>query len=228
MRTLAVLAALVLGAPARAAEPEVVLVPPPAPLKWQELKGPPCTQLAVKAPPGSEWLRLDEGCELTQLAQDGVAIFSAAKPGRYRIVALPAAGRPLPVVMVIGDAPPPKPPEPPPTDPLAAKLKLVFDADPAALATRREQAKDLAALYRQAAKLAEDESVATSGALLQRVKDASATLVGPTALREVRRVVAQELAAVLPTDDVLSAEQRRATAALFLRLAAILDALGGG
>ena len=129
---------------------------------------------------------------------------------------------------VVPKPPDPKPPEPkPPTDPLAQKLGAAFDADPAAAGAKREQAKDLAALYRQAAKLCADEGVGTSGELLKRVKDAAGTLVGPAALKEVRRVVGQELAAVLPTDDALTAEQRAAAAALFGKLATILDSLGG-
>ena len=126
------------------------------------------------------------------------------------------------------DVPKPVPPKPPePVDPLAKKLKAAYDADPAQLEKRRESAKDLAELYRQAAVLAADEGVATSGDLLKRVKDASATLVGVDALRECRRVVAMELGALLPTDDALTGEQRAGVAALFKKLAVILDSLGG-
>lgn len=126
------------------------------------------------------------------------------------------------------DVPKPVPPKPPePVDPLAAKLKAAYDADGAQLEKRRESAKDLAELYRQAAVLCADENVATSGDLLKRVKDASATLVGADALRECRRVVATELGALLPTDDALTAGQRTGTAALFRKLATILDSLGG-
>jgi hypothetical protein len=118
--------------------------------------------------------------------------------------------------------PGPKPPPPAP-NPLRDKLKAAFDSDPAQLDKRRDQAKDLAALYRQAAVLAADETVPTAGALFQRVKDAAGALVGPDALREVRRAVAGELAALLPTDDALTADQRRAAAALFTKLALTLE-----
>lgn len=127
--------------------------------------------------------------------------------------------------------PAPKPPEPvppKPTDPLAAKLKVAFDADGAALELKREHAEDLAALYRAAAKLAEDPATTTSGELLRRVKEASGALVGADALKDVRRVVAGELGELLPTDGTLDAAQRKAAAALFTRLAAVLDTLGGG
>lgn len=125
---------------------------------------------------------------------------------------------------------PPKPPTPPapPADPLAAKLKAAFDGDAADVAKRREQAKDLAALYRQAAKLAADNSVAAAGDLLSRVKTASAALVGADALKAVRGVVASELAAILPTDDPLTDAQRKSAADLFAKLAVVLETLGSG
>jgi hypothetical protein len=127
--------------------------------------------------------------------------------------------------------PTPKPPEPEPpkpNDPLATKLKAAFEADAAPAATKREHAKDLAALYRQAAKLAADEAVPTSGELLRMVREASGRLVGADALKDVRRVVAGELGELLPTDGALSGEQRKQAAALFAKLAAVLDGLGGG
>ena len=90
----------------------------------------------------------------------------------------------------------------------------------------REQVKDLAAAaYRAAAKLAEDSSVPTSGELLRRVRDAAGTLIGPDALKEVRRVVGGELATLLPTDAALTDAQRTTTAALFRKLAATLEEL---
>lgn len=124
------------------------------------------------------------------------------------------------------DVRPPKPPEPKPPEPadaLKTKLKAAFDADPAQLDARRGHAKDLAALYRQAAKLCADESVTTSGDLLARVKAAASSLVGADALRECRKVVGTELGALLPTDDALTEAQRKTVAALFGKLAAILD-----
>ncbi|OWY59963.1 hypothetical protein B7486_71745, partial [cyanobacterium TDX16] len=75
----------------------------------------------------------------------------------------------------------PKPPEPipppVPVDPIKAKLKTAFDIDGSL--SKRDAAKDLAALYRQAAALSADPSVATAGELLQRVRSAAGTLIGP-------------------------------------------------
>jgi hypothetical protein len=117
---------------------------------------------------------------------------------------------------------PPKPPEPP-ADPLAAKLKTAFDSDTADAAVKRERAKDLAALYRQAAALASNVDVATSGDLLKRVRDAAGVLVGADSLKGVRQAVGAELARLLPTDSPLSDEQRKAVGELFVRLAGILE-----
>lgn len=115
----------------------------------------------------------------------------------------------------------PRPPKP--ADPLRAKLKAAYDADPADAAKKREQAKDLAALYREAAKLTLDMAVPTSGELLARVKDAAGRMIGPNALVGCRKVKAAELGALLPTDEPLTDAQRKAVAALFGKLADVLD-----
>jgi hypothetical protein len=128
------------------------------------------------------------------------------------------------------DGPAPKPPAPvppKPDDPLKTKLKSAYDADPAAPDARRASALDLAALYRAAADLARDETVGTSGELLAKVGAAAVSLLkdppGARKLAAVRRVASGELAALLPTDAPLTADQRAATAALFLKLASALE-----
>jgi len=122
-----------------------------------------------------------------------------------------------------GPKPPdPKPPEPP-ADALKAKIRAAFDSDVAQLDIKRKNALDLAELYRQASKLSADAEVATSGALLQRVRDAAMTLVGNEALREVRKVVGAELGLLLPTDDTLTDAQRKAVGGLFAKLAGVLE-----
>ncbi len=123
--------------------------------------------------------------------------------------------------------PQPKPPEPKPSDPLRDRLKPAYDADPAQLDKRAAHAKDLAELYRQGAGYATDPATKSSGDLLTRVREASATVIGPTALVAVRKAVAAELGALLPTDEPLTDLQRADVVALFTRLAAILDALAG-
>jgi hypothetical protein len=119
---------------------------------------------------------------------------------------------------------PPGPPTPPvPVDPLAAKLKAAFDADPADPAARRNSAKDLAALYRAAAKLCGDASIESSADLMDQVTKAAKKMVGETALRGVRLIVNTGLNDLLPFEAPLSAEQRQATAALFVKVSGILE-----
>ena len=124
---------------------------------------------------------------------------------------------------------PPAPPAPPPApvDPLKAKLKAAFEAAAGGTGEKRNWAKDLAALYTAAVEIAGDKELATATALKLKMADAGQRLMkGPDRLKEVRQVVAVELAGVLPTTESdLTDAQRAAAAALFTKLAALLDAL---
>lgn len=116
------------------------------------------------------------------------------------------------------------PPNPPPVDLLAQKLRDAFTADKG----KKDDALSLAALYRQAGMLAVDPKVPSAKELLRRVGDASATLIGPDALPSLRTLVAAELAALFggpPTTAPLTEAQRSALAAIFAKLAAILEGL---
>ncbi len=200
-----------------------------------EIKAQPATITELRAETNGKvvvWVVLTPGLSVRPIDGGRVLLFSGP-PGRYECFAYTALGDvpsdPARCVIVIGEAPPgpgpnPKPPDPPP-DTLRTKLKAALDADAAPGEMKREQAKDLAALYRAAAKLAEDSAVPTSGELLRRVRDAAGTLIGPDALKEVRRVVGGELAALLPTDAALTDTQRTSTAALFRKLASLLEEL---
>ncbi len=198
--------------------------PPPMLKVPAEIKAAPATISEVKADTTGKivvWVVLTPGLSVRPIDGGRVLLFSGPI-GRYECLAYTAKGDvpsdPARCVIVIG-APGPEPP----ADPLRAKLKVAFDADSAPPAQKREQARDLASLYREAAKLAEDSTVATSGELLRRVRDAAGMLVGPDALKDARRVVGGELAALLPTDALLSGAQRTITATLFRGLADIFD-----
>lgn len=221
MRTL--LALLALAPAAAAAEPDVRPVPPPAAAKWAELPVPAGELVVLSAAPASEW----DADPTPHVFEGGrYAVFLLAKGETRKVVVTGPDKSKSRVLLVAGDAPgplPPPKPKPKPEDPLKARLKAAYDADPAEPAKRKDQAKDLAELYRQAADLCGKPEVATSGDLLHRVRAASATLVGADALKGVRREVAQELAVLLPADAALSGEQRLAVAELFRKLAAILD-----
>lgn len=124
----------------------------------------------------------------------------------------------------------PKPPEPAPVDPLTQRVRDAIRASAGTDAAKRAQCLDLAALYRAAAKLAPDAAqFPDADSLLARLRQAAAQMLGdPDALREVRRVVAGELAAVLPTvaDAPLTDSHRAAAVKVFERLAAILESEG--
>jgi hypothetical protein len=211
------------AATAAAAPPEVTPVPPPEAAKWAELKVAAGKLNVLSAQPASTWEAVDD-LDLRTFETGKFAVF-VAPAGRYRVTVTAPDGQKARIVLVVGDAPVPpgpRPPDPPPpVDALKAKLKAAFDADGSP--RKSDQAKDLAALYRQAVALCADPAVATAGDLLARVKAASTTLVGADALKGVRAVVAGELAAVLPTDAPLSGDQRRSVAALFARFAEVLD-----
>lgn len=122
--------------------------------------------------------------------------------------------------------PVPVPPVPVPVDPLREKLRAAFDQAAGGDAQKREWARDLAELYRKSVRLAGDPRYATAAHLKAKMREAATVLLeGDDALAEVRRAVAGELAAILPTDRELTDEQRKAAAALFARLAAVLEDL---
>jgi predicted GTPase len=97
-------------------------------------------------------------------------------------------------------------------------------------AVKRRQCLDLAALYRAIVKLLPDaDQFGTADQTRQRLRDTANTMLGSDeVLREVRRVVAVELAAVLPTvaDAALTDAHRAAAVKVFERLAGILEEAG--
>ncbi len=212
------------AAASRAAEPD------PVPLKVPvEVRAPPATIVEVKAETTGKvvkWISLTPGLSLRPI-DSGRLLLVSGPVGRYELLAYTALAdipsEPVRCAVIIGRPPDPGPK--PPDDRLFARLKSAFDSDSALAATKREQAKDLAALYRAAAKLAQDPETPTSGELLARVRQAARTLVGPDALKDVRHVAADALAALLPTDAPLAEVQRATVAALFTRLATILEEL---
>lgn len=118
--------------------------------------------------------------------------------------------------------PPDPAPPPKPVDPLAQKVRDAYAADKGT----RDDALQLAALYRQAATLTGDAGVPSSAELLRRVQEASkAVLADPDLLLGVRTVVAGELLTALgmSSDAPLTAAQRKGAVDLFTRLAAILE-----
>lgn len=177
-----------------------------------------------------KWVVLTPGLSAEPI-DNGRTLFCAGLPGTYDLIAYTAAGDvpsdPARVTVVIGDPPaPPPPPLPHPPDPLRAKLAAAFASAFGAPEQKREWAKDLAALYRAAAKLSADSNVTTAGTLKAKLTAAAGALIGPDALTEVRKVVALELAVLLPIAEAeLTPVQRAAVAALFTKLASRLEAI---
>jgi hypothetical protein len=130
------------------------------------------------------------------------------------------------------DAPPVVPPDvkPKPVDPLAAKVRDAVKDSVGTDAEKRKQCLDLAALYRAAGKLVTDSAqFPDADSLLTRLRQAAVQMLGdPDALREVRKLVAGELAAVLPTvaDAPLTDAHRAGAVRVFERLAEILEETG--
>lgn len=117
-----------------------------------------------------------------------------------------------------GPAPTPPGPDPaPPADPLAAAVRAAYAAD--AGPRKADQLKDLAELYRQAADLAGDGTVLTTGQLMDRIRAAAAALK-IDGLTGCRRLIAGECAAALGTDPdaALTGDLRGKARALFLRV----------
>lgn len=204
-----------------ASPPAVVEVPRGEPGEWKELKALPGRLLRLGAEPASKWLLVDdEGADLLPADGGKFGDFAAPMPGRYKVVVTGPDGVSARIVIVVGDAPAPKPPTP--NDPLRAKLKQAYDADTGT--DKVESVKLLVELYKQLAdKVCPDPTILTVGDLLARSRDASAALLKAEQLAGVRRVVRDELAVIFPADGELTAEQRTKTAALFKRLATLLE-----
>jgi hypothetical protein len=246
MKSLALALLLALPLSAHALQPPMPPPAPPAPdsaIKLPDKVTTPANKVGKIVVEGSaksvKWVALTPGLSF-EITPDGRTLYYAGAAGSYDLIAYTAVGDvpsdPVRVTVVIGDPPapvpppvppvPPTPPKPVPVDPLKAKLSAVFASAAGTPADKSEWAKDLAALYRAGAKMCADPAVTTATALKTKLSAAAGALVGPDALKEVRQAVAGELAAVLPTTEAdLTTDQRTAAAALFTKLAAVLDGL---
>lgn len=211
---------------ALAQPPEVVIVPPGPPVpavKWVPVSGEAkvSSDILLSAGVKSEWALIDTGPTLRVSADGMTATIRSEVPGTFRLLVIPDGGRPQFRTVPIGGNP--NPPLPPGPNPLRDRLRAAFDTDAKTDPAARDEARDLAALYRQAAILAESPDVPTSGELLRRVREAASVLIGPNAMPTLRKAVALELASVLTDDAPLTADQRRDLAKLFRDIAAALE-----
>ena len=220
-------------------KPAVVKLDSPPKPEWVAVQCDPVLTTLI-APTASVWVLVDDqpACELRAAADGKTATFAAAGDGQYRVLVIAekevhrvklvratVPPQPMPPGPGPGPPPPPTPPTPPaPTDPLTVRLQTAFDADPRAAVERTADRLLLVELYAQAATMAADSAVASTGDLVNRVR-AAATGLKITGLADCRKVIGAELAAAFPDDTPLDDDARKKLAAVFAHIKACLEAV---
>lgn len=156
------------------------------------------------------------------------ALFVAAAPGEYRVLAYTAVGdTPSPpafcVVRVAAPAPPvpPTPPVPPDTS-LVSDLKAALEADTGE--DKVSQVRLLIVLYRDAVRFSATPEILNTADLAARLKAAANALLPASALPGVRKRLSAETVRVLgDASTPLTPEVRARAADLFARLARALE-----
>jgi hypothetical protein len=149
-----------------------------------------------------QWVVLDAGLNLfpVELLRDTTtAVVSANSPGKFRVLAYAAKGdqasKPVITTVIIGDPPEPMPDET--TSKLTRELKSLYvslsEDDKAGKVTK------LSGLYASFATTVKGEEVQTAGELLALCKEATARVLSPSDLREIRVRLQSEMAG-FPTD----------------------------
>lgn len=162
-----------------------------------------------------KWSNPSDDCDLIEFPDGKTAIFSAAIPGRYRVIAYTALGdqpsEPAICTILVGEVPPPpvppgpNPPTPPtppgPVDPLTAKLQKAFEADVSDPAKKTEWKKALVGFFAAMGEHAAKPSIKTLGDLLADYRDAIPTLLPDGSLVELRKLCGLEVAALIGEDS---------------------------
>ena len=236
---LAVLVALVLLQP-----PDPPPSSPPAPIVKlpADLAVPPGKMLRLSADTTGRlvaWAVVGDDAELVAFADGKQAVFVAAAPGKFTVLAWSASGDvPGPAarcaVTVGGPAPAPAPPTPPaptpappappaPQSQLARELQALVVADATA---DRAAVRRLAQVYRDGAPLALAADTLTPAHLADKLRAAVRANFPANALAGVRTRLAQELARriLADPDRALDPATRRLAADLFVELSQALDA----
>lgn len=149
-----------------------------------------------------QWVVLDVGLNLfpVELLRDTTtAVVSANNSGKYRVLAYAAKGdqasKPVITTVIIGNPPEPMPDET--TSKLIRELKSLYvslsEDDKAGKVTK------LSGLYASFASTVKGEEVQTAGELLGLCKEATARVLSPSDLREIRVRLQSEMAG-FPTD----------------------------
>lgn len=234
---------LLFAAPAAAAPPAVTVVPPPAPAEWVELRADPGRHLVLSA--GKEpasWLAADD-CDLTPDRDGTTAVFTASRPGRYRVLVTGPGGTTRVAVTVGADPTPPpqpkpKPPEPKPQPPdakpdaLVVELRVLLAAEPeqtvredGEVLARRDACARLAELYKLMVGECARAEYATPGQLNTRFRAAADKMLGKALTGGFRQRLGREIAAAVGPDPdaALTDAARRDMAILFARLARAVE-----
>jgi len=167
-----------------------------------------------------KWALASNDADLVPFPDGKLAVFAAAKPGRYLVLAWTASGNEpsdaARCVVVVGDAKP--------VDAFASEMQKLFDADVSP--DKPQRVRQLAEVYRSAKGFAEKPEVRTVGQLAERLK-ATASALPPDVLMPLRTRIAEEIARTLPADaaKVLDAKERRTAVQLFGRIATTLEGL---
>ena len=170
-----------------------------------EIHGMPGSFISIPATSDSksiQWVVLDAGLNLfpVELLRDTTtAVVSANSPGKFRVLAYAAKGdiasKPVITTVIIGDPPEPAPDET--TSKLTRELKSLY----VSLSEDDKQGNvtKLSGLYASFASTVKGEEVTTAGELLSICKEATARVLSPSDLREIRVRLQSELAG-FPTD----------------------------
>jgi len=167
-----------------------------------------------------KWALASNDADLVPFPDGKLAVFAAAKPGRYLVLAWTASGNEpsdaARCVVVVGDAKP--------VDAFASEMQKLFDADVSP--DKPQRVRQLAEVYRSAKGFAEKPEVRTVGQLAERLK-ATASALPPDVLMPLRTRIAEEIARTLPADaaKVLDAKERRTAVQLFDHIANTLEGL---
>ncbi len=149
------------------------------------------------------------------------AIYTGA-PGSYHILAITSIKDELTQKEIVFTLEgPPAPPVPPlPPDPLPAKVKDAYTRDTSPAAAKSERAAKLVGLYTAAIKVADDQSLLT---VADFTKDVTAVrdsmFPADDVLREVRVLLAQEMAAAIGPSTSTSPLNRDAAKVVCTRIA---------
>lgn len=178
-----------------------------------------------------QWVVLDQGLNLfpVELLRDTTtAVVSASSPGRFRVLAYAAKGdmasKPSITTVIIGDAPDPVQPDPENLGKLERDLKAVYKA--LNEAGKQEKAIKLASLYKSLGKAVLGDEVKTAGEVLILAKEASARVLNPSDLREIRTRLQLELqGSGFPEDPatVLDDNLRKSMSKKLMEISTVLE-----